>query len=128
MPDDSRALLTEAELELMLVLWRLEEATVRDVLAALPAERKMAYTTASTIIRILEKKAFVGNRKDGRSHRYFPLLAKADYESQTLGHVVDRLFDRTPASLVARLVSDERLSDDEINEIRRLLDSQERSS
>lgn len=128
MTQNPRPLLTDTELELMLILWKLEEASVREVLAALPAERKMAYTSASTIIRILEKKGYVANRKAGKSHRYFPLLDKAEYETRTLGHVVDRLFNRTPASLVARLVSDESLSDDEIAEIRRLLDSQERSS
>jgi len=115
-------LLTDAELELMLILWERGEGSVHDVLAALPAERAVAYTTASTILRILEKKGFVGSRKEGKAHIYLPLLDKSAYEARTLGHVVSRLFDRSPASLVARLVQDENLGEAELAEIRALLD------
>lgn len=122
MEDSSKNLLTDTELELMLILWKLEEASVHDVLAALPPTRSMAYTTASTIIRILEKKGFVANRKVGKAHLYSPILSKQEYESRTLGHVVGRLFENTPAALVARLIDDHQLSDDEIAELQRLLD------
>jgi predicted transcriptional regulator len=116
-------LLTETELELMLILWKLSEATVHDVIANLPAERPMAYTTASTIIRILEKKGFVTNRKEGKAHFYSPVLNKQQYESRTLGHVMNRLFDNTPAALVARLIDDHKLSAKEITELKRLLEA-----
>ena len=115
-------LLTEAELELMLILWTLGEGSVRDVLGELSRRRKVAYTTASTILRILEKKGYLVSRKQGRSHIYTPLMSKQDYESRTLGHVVGKLFDRSPSSLVARLLDDERLSKEEVAEIRKLLD------
>lgn len=120
-------LLTEAELELMLILWRLGEGTVKDILAALPADRHMAYTTASTIVRIMERKGFVQSRKAGRGHSYSPVISKEDYESRTLGHVVNTLFDRTPASLVARLVNDKKLTAADMEEIRRLLDQEDES-
>lgn len=122
MEDSSKNLLTDTELELMLILWKLEEASVHHVIAALPPTRNMAYTTASTIIRILEKKGFVANRKLGKAHLYSPTLSKQEYESRTLGHVVGRLFENTPAALVARLIDDHKLSDDEIAELQRLLD------
>ena len=114
-------LLTDTELELMLILWKLGEATVHDALDALPKSRPMAYTTASTMIRILEKKGFVGNRKQGKAHLYYPLLEKTDYEARTLGHVVGRLFDNTPSALVARLLDYHELSADEIKELKKLL-------
>jgi predicted transcriptional regulator len=122
--DSSKALLTDTELELMLILWKLEEASVHDVIAALPATRNMAYTTASTIIRILEKKGFVANRKLGKAHLYSPTLSKQQYESRTLGHVVGRLFENTPAALVARLIDDKRLTAEEIAELKQLLNKQ----
>ena len=118
-----RNLLTDAELELMLILWQLGEASVREVLAALPPGRSMAYTTASTIIRILEKKNYVDSRKVGKAHVYTPCMSKEEYEGLTIGHVVGQLFDRSPASLVARLIDDERLSAQELAEIRQLLES-----
>lgn len=123
MTDHDKALLTDAELELMLILWNLREGTVHDVLAALPGTRAMAYTTASTVIRILEKKGFVHSRKEGKAHIYSPTITKQVYESRTLGHVVGRLFENTPSALVARLINDNNLSKDDIKALRKLLDT-----
>lgn len=116
-------LLTEVEQELMLVLWKLGEGSVHEVLASLPDERNMAYTSASTIIRILEKKGFVKSRKQGKAHIYSPLIAKNEYESTTLGHVMDKLFDNTPVSLVARLVDTHDLTADDIADIKMILEN-----
>jgi predicted transcriptional regulator len=67
--------LTRAEEEIMQVLWEIEKGFVRDVIDRLP-DPKPAYTTVSTIIRILEKKGFVGHKAFGKTHRYFPLVEK----------------------------------------------------
>ena len=123
--ESSKTLLTETELELMLILWKLQEASVHEVIAALPKKRVMAYTSASTIIRILEKKGFVANRKEGKAHLYSPNITKHEYESRTLGHVVGRLFENTPAALVARLIDSHKLSAREIAELKKLLDKKE---
>ena len=96
---------------------------MHDVIAALPQTRPMAYTTASTIIRILEKKGFVRSRKEGKAHLYSPTLSKQEYERRTLGHVVGRLFENTPSALVARLIDDKKLSPREIAELKQLLDT-----
>lgn len=128
MDNARKPLLTETELELMLILWKLEEASVHDVIAGLPKSRAMAYTSASTIIRILEKKGFVASRKEGKGHLYSPLLTKQDYESRTLGHVMGRLFESTPVAMVARLINDHKLSAQEIAELKRLLDSHDKTS
>lgn len=119
---DAERLLTEAELELMRILWTLDEGTVRDLMAALPPERELAYTTVSTIVRILEKKGFVSSRKVGRTHHYRPLVERPKYEARTLRHVLGSLFEGSPAALVRRLVSERSLSDDELAELRALLD------
>ena len=123
MEETSKFLLTDAELELMLILWKLEEASVHDVLAELPKKKVVAYTTASTIIRILEKKGFVASRKEGKSHLYSPRITKKTYETRTLGHVMGKLFENTPSVLVARLIDDHKLSAKEIAELKRLLNS-----
>src|SRR5690242_526540 len=86
-------LLTETELELMTILWRLEEGTVADVIAELPEERDLAYTSVSTILRILEQKNILKTRKEGRGHIYTPLIKKSEYETKTVKHVVERVFD-----------------------------------
>ena len=115
-------LLTEVELEFMNELWALGEGTVRDVLERLPEDRNLAYTSGATILRILEQKEFVTSRKEGKSHVYVPALAKDTYQSRSLRHLSAKLFDDTPASLVARLVDDEELSEEALGQIRALVD------
>ncbi|MCT4558506.1 MAG: BlaI/MecI/CopY family transcriptional regulator [Pelagimonas sp.] len=115
-------LLTEVELEFMNELWTLGEGTVRDVLDQLPEGRDLAYTSAATILRILEQKGFVTSHKAGKSHVFKPALAKDAYQMRSLRDLSAKLFDDTPARLVARLVDDADLSDEALGEIRALLD------
>jgi len=118
----SRHLLTEVELEFMNELWTLEEATVREVLASLPEERNLAYTSGATILRILQEKGFVTSRRKGKSLIYTPLLAKDKYQTRSLQNLSRTLFDDTPASLVARLVDDDGLTEADLEEIRALVE------
>lgn len=117
-----RSLLTEVELEFMTELWDLGEGSVREVLAKLPEDRDLAYTSGATILRILEEKGFVKSRKDGKSLIYTPLLAKDTYQSRSLQNLSRTLFDDTPATLVARLVDDAKLTDADLEEIRALVE------
>ncbi|MCV6546639.1 MAG: BlaI/MecI/CopY family transcriptional regulator [Cohaesibacter sp.] len=114
--------LTEVELEFMTRLWELGEGTVRDVMAKLAPERDLAYTSAATIMRILEQKNFVSSKKEGKTHVYKALLTKDVYQTRFLKDVSEKLFDNTPAALVARLVDDDDLSIEALNEIRTLLE------
>ncbi|GFE62937.1 BlaI/MecI/CopY family transcriptional regulator [Litoreibacter roseus] len=115
-------LLTEVELEFMTLLWAIGEGSVRDLLAALPADRNLAYTSAATIMRILEQKKFVSSTKVGKTFIYEPVLSKDDYQSRSLRDLSQKLFDNTPVALVARLVDDDGLSTEALEEIRALLD------
>lgn len=115
-------LLTEVELEFMTALWDIEEGSVREVLSRLEPGRNLAYTSAATILRILDDKGFVTSRKSGKSFIYRPALAKDTYQSRSLQNLSAKLFDNTPAALVARLVDDEGLTQEHLEEIRALLD------
>ena len=114
--------LTEVELEFMTRLWELGEGTVRDVLDRLPDGRNLAYTSAATILRILEQKEFATSRKEGKKHVYTPTLAKDAYQTRSLKNLSMKLFDDTPASLVARLVNDDELTEEALGQIRALVD------
>jgi predicted transcriptional regulator len=105
----------------MTILWRLGEGTVNDVIAGLPAERPLAYTSVSTVLRILEKKGFLGSRKQGRGHVYVPRLDKATYESFSVRDLITRVFDGTPSALVRCLV-EEALSPEDLEALRVALD------
>ena len=115
-------LLTEVELEFMTRLWAMGEGTVNDVLARLPEGRDLAYTSAATILRILEQKEFVTSRKEGKRHVFKPTLAKDAYQTRSLKDLSVKLFDDAPVSLVARLVNDEELSEEALGKIRARVD------
>jgi predicted transcriptional regulator len=114
-------LLTDVELELMTPLWQLGEGTVHDVLGSLPSARKLAYTSVSTVLRILVGKGVLVVRKEGRGHVYVPRLSKAEYEATSLRHIVHRVFDGAPDALVRRLLETEELNERKLAAIRALL-------
>jgi len=97
-------LLTQVELEIMNAVWQLGECTIKDVQKALPRERALAYTSVATIIKILEKKKALGRNEE--EHTYYPLLSRKEYESRTLRHVAERIFQGNPSSMAARLIDD----------------------
>jgi predicted transcriptional regulator len=113
--------LTATELEMMNVIWRLGSCTVSQVQAALRPARELAYSSVSTIIRILEQKGFVTSSKVGRGHLYSAAMPKRDYQALSLEHVVKQVFDDTPSLLVQHLLDSKNLTEHELGEIRALL-------
>jgi predicted transcriptional regulator len=121
--NQKKRLLTDVELELMSIVWDQGESKVKDILAALPPGRPLAYTSVSTILRILEKKGVLASRKEGRAHVYYPLVAKSDYEVISLQHLVNNVFSGTPSSLVRCLLDQEEVGDDELERIYSILET-----
>jgi BlaI family transcriptional regulator, penicillinase repressor len=117
--------LTRAEEEIMRVLWKLDRAFVKDVLAELEdaAEEsaKPAYTTVSTIIRILEKKGLVGYTAYGKTHEYYPLITEEQYRRFQTEQLMSNYFDNSLKKLVSFFVKEKNLSLTEADEIIRLL-------
>ncbi|MHB8093676.1 MAG: BlaI/MecI/CopY family transcriptional regulator [Candidatus Aminicenantales bacterium] len=108
--------LTRAEEQIMQVLWSLGKAYVKDIIERLP-EPKPAYNTVSTIVRILEKKGFVGHEAFGNAHLYNPLVAKEDYTQAFLKSFVRNYFDDSYQELVSFFAKDRNLSVAELEEI-----------
>ncbi|WP_138994661.1 BlaI/MecI/CopY family transcriptional regulator [Larkinella sp. C7] len=123
--------LTNAEEEIMKVLWKLEKGFVKDVLAelpeSLPTRAKPAYNTVSTIIRILEKKGLVGYRAYGKTHEYYPLITEEEYKRFEMEQLMSGYFDNSLKKLVSFFVKDRNLSLKEANEIIDLLNRQKES-
>lgn len=118
--------LTPVEHELMEILWALGGGTVREVIAALPPHRKLAYTSVSTILRILQHKKILTANKVGKHHIYKPLLTKERYATHSLNKMVQQVFSGRSAELVAHLVDQQSLTVDEINEIQLRLEQKKR--
>jgi len=115
--------LTDVELELMSILWALggAGASVAEVIAQLPSERTLAYTSVSTIVRILESKGFVASRRQGRGHIYSPVLTRSEYEARAVRDVVNRVFQGVPVAMVRQLIEHVRMTDDDVRELRKLV-------
>lgn len=114
--------LTEAELKLMDVIWRLGEATVNDVLEALPKEQTPAYNTVLTILRILEKKKYLRHIKQGRAHVYRAVVGRDEARRTALREVVSRFFDNSPELLMVNILNDESVSSAELKKLYSMID------
>ena len=84
--------LTQAEEQVMLRLWGLQEATVQEIINLYPLP-KPAYNTTSTIVRILEKKGFIKHKKKGRGFVYLPKISKTDYRNYLADWMLNNYFD-----------------------------------
>lgn len=108
--------LTKAEEQVMQILWKIEKAFVKEILAEL-APPKPAYNTVSTIIRILEKKGFVGFEAFGKTHQYYPLVSKESYKTQISKSLVSRYFEGSLENLVSFFAKKEEIDLEELDEI-----------
>ncbi|WP_299623955.1 BlaI/MecI/CopY family transcriptional regulator [uncultured Tenacibaculum sp.] len=108
--------LTKAEEQIMQVLWTLEEASVKDVIAEL-SEPKPAYNTVSTIIRILETKEFVGHKPKGRGYVYFPLIKKEAYSNQSIHKLMNGYFGGSFKSMVSFFMKENKMDLKELESI-----------
>ena len=112
--------LTRAELELMQVIWKKEKVLVHDILDYLP-EPKPAYNTVSTLVRVLEKKGFVGHKSYGKTYEYYPLVSKEDYTSRYMTGVLNNFFDGSLSRLVSFFSSNKSISVEETDKILEML-------
>ncbi|MEM9325734.1 MAG: BlaI/MecI/CopY family transcriptional regulator [Bacteroidota bacterium] len=110
--------LTKAEEEIMQVLWQLQSAFVKDIIAEM-SDPKPAYSTVSTIVRILQQKGFVGHESHGQSHKYHPVISKDDYTQAFMKGFVKKYFDGSYREMVSFFTDDEQLS---VNELEQLLE------
>ena len=117
--------LTPAELEIMQILWQTGKGFVTDVIEHLP-EPKPAYNTVSTVLRVLEKKGFVGYKAYGKSHEYYPLVDRESYTSTFMSSVLNRFFGGSTSRMVSFLTSSNAISLEETDEIMKILGASEK--
>jgi len=76
----------------MNIIWRLEKAFVKDILSNWDEQPPPAYNTISTIVRILADKGYVGHKAHGRTHEYFPIISRTDYQGTFLNNALTNVF------------------------------------
>ena len=119
--------LTDVEHEFMEILWDLGEGTVQDVLDNLPKKRDLAYTSVSTILRILEQKKIVTTKKLGRKHIYRPVLSRRIFTHYSVEKLVQQIFAGDSLELVSHLLGKKSISIEEIKKIQKLLNEKKRA-
>jgi predicted transcriptional regulator len=115
---------TDSELAILQALWRLGPATVRQVHDALGAEG--AYTTTLKMLQIMLDKELVTRNVSQRSHVYAAAVSEERTQKQLVSHLLDQAFSGSAAKLAARALSMKRATTREIDELRALLDAQEK--
>lgn len=111
--------LTRAELEVMQIVWRLNEAFLGEVVEAFH-EPRPAYTTVSTVIRTLETKGFLAHRVVGKSHRYYPAVGRDEYRSRFMQRVVRNFFNDSPGQVLSFLAESGSLTVEQYEELKRV--------
>ena len=112
--------LTKAELQIMQVLWRKENAFVNEILQDLE-EPRPAYNTVSTVLRVLQNKGFVAYRSFGKNYQYYPLVSKESYTNRFMNRVVDNFFSGSVKAMVSFFNKKEKMSVQEIDELIEML-------
>src|SRR5207237_4131563 len=117
--------LTQRELDIMSVLWDLGEATATEVRDRVDPD--LAYTSISSMIRMLELKGYVSHRRgEGKTHVYFPVIDAEKAGASALGRVLNKIYGGSPIKLLAHLIEQKKLSEKEIARMRELLKKQEK--
>lgn len=111
---------TDRELDVMSILWRHGSATVTEVREELPD--RLAYTSVLSALQTLEEKGYVRHESEGRAYRYYPLVAPEEAGGSAIGRILDKVFHGSAEMLLAQLVSERKLSADELRRMRKLLE------
>lgn len=114
--------LTNKEEEIMQILWMLEKAFIKDILAEIKKDQPH-YNTLSTIVRNLEEKGYVDHIAYGKTHQYFPKVQKEEYRNRFFNTAIDNYFNSSYKNVVSFFAEEEKISIDELKEIINLIEN-----
>ncbi len=115
--------LAKREEQIMQALWKLEKAFVKEIIAILP-EPKPHYNTISTMVRILVEKGFIGYTAFGKTHQYYALISKEEYQKEAVDDVLGKYFDNSYTNMVAYFAQEEKISESELEKIIKMIKNQ----
>jgi predicted transcriptional regulator len=116
---------TQAELEILRVLWQQGPGSVREIQQGLAASRSSGYTTVLKLLQIMAGKGLVARDERARTHVYRAAIAQEETQRQLVRDLLERAFDGSASQLIQQALSARRTSPEEMNEIRRMLDRAE---
>ena len=113
--------LTNAEEQIMKLLWKLDKAFIRDLLNEFP-DPKPATTTVITLLKRMIDKGFVSYRQCGNSREYFPMVKKSDYFSDHINLLIENFFNNSTAQFASFFTNETKMSPEELKELRDIVD------
>jgi len=119
---------TDAELEILRVLWARGPSTVREVHAALSKTRRAGYTTVLKFMQIMTDKGLLQRNEDQRAHVYESSVPQAETQRILVGELLDKAFGGSAANLVMQALASKPASAEDLSSIRQLLDEYERGA
>jgi len=114
--------LTAKEEDIMQVLWTLEKAFIKEIMANLPGDQH--YNTLSTFVRILEDKGFVTHNSFGNSHQYYPLVSKENYKKSQIDVTINNYFNSSYKNMVSFFASEKKITAEELREVLEMIEAQ----
>lgn len=120
---------SDLEMQILAVLWDRGPATAREVLESLPDGKQRAYTSVLSVMQVMQKKKLVKvTDRRGLAHIYKPVVSRKQVLAPMLRGMVQQLFAGSPSAAVEQLLDASKLTDDELSEIRRLVDAAKSAS
>ena len=113
--------LTKSEEQVMLVIWKIGQGFANEIMTAFP-EPKPAYNTVLTMVRILEKKGFVGHETFCKANRYYPIVSKEEYSQNSLKGLVSNYFNGSYTELVSAFTKKENFTLEQLQELKMMIE------
>lgn len=112
--------LTKAEEQVMKYLWELDKGYLKDIVSCYP-DPAPAYTTVSTVVNVLVKKAFIGFETHGKSREYYPLVSKEAYARESMKGMMHTFFNDSPKQFASFFTQESDLSVEELKELQQMI-------
>jgi len=115
--------LAKREEQIMQACWQLENAFIKEIIQEMP-DPKPHYNTIATMVKILEDKGFLSHESVGNVFRYFPVITKEQYQKHAMTDIVNQYFDNSYPNMLMFFAKEQKISEEELNEIVNLIKSQ----
>lgn len=115
--------ITKAQEDILKAIWEIETGAVADVLEKLP-DPKPAYNTVATVIKVLEKKGYVGHKTYGKTNVYYALITRKEYAHHIVKSAFTGFFDGSLHQMVSPFIKSREISIGELEELKQMLESE----
>lgn len=115
--------ITKAQEDILKAVWEVENGAVADILDKLP-EPKPAYNTVATVIKVLERKGYVGHKTYGKTNVYHALISRKEYANKVIKDAFTGLFNRSINQMISPFIKNREISIAELEELKLMVESE----